>query len=59
MPHVVIIKTGYDIRFDVDGVPVLSTGLDLTDDIVVTLAELMELLEEASDELVEFIDLDE
>ena len=55
MPHVVITQTDYNLEIQVDGVPVLQTGLDLQQGVVVELAELIELLEEASDELVEFI----
>jgi len=56
MPHVTVEKTDNTICIEIDGVPVLSTGLDLHNGIVVDLAELIELLEEASDELVEFIE---
>ena len=55
MPHVVITQTDYNLEIEVDGVPVLQTGLDLQQGVVVELSELIELLEEASDELVEFI----
>lgn len=55
MPHVVITQTDYNLEIEVDGVPVLETGLDLQQGVVVELSELIELLEEASDEIVEFI----
>ncbi len=58
MSHVTIEKTGFNLEIAVDGVPILSTGLDLTGTVVVELPELIELLEEASDELVEFNDFD-
>lgn len=57
MPHVRIEKTGFNLEISVDSVPILQTGLDLTGSVVVDLAELIELLEEASDELVEYTDL--
>ena len=56
MPQVEIEKTGYHVEFRVDGDPVLETGLDLTQTVVIELAELIELLEEASDNLVVYID---
>ncbi len=55
MPHVVITQTDYNLEIEVDGVPVLETGLDLQQGVVVELGELIELLEEASDEIVEFV----
>ncbi len=55
MPHVVITQTDYNLEIQVDGVPVLQTGLDLQQGVMVELTELIELLEEASDEIVEFI----
>lgn len=58
MPHVLIEKTGFNLEISVDSVPVLSTGLDLTGTVVVDLTELIELLEEASDELVEYKEFD-
>jgi len=59
MPHVVIEKHDYSLEIRVDGIPVLETGLDLRNGVVVDLPELIELLEEASDNLVEYFDLDE
>jgi len=59
MPHVVIELTDMSLEVRVDGDPVLETGLDLTGSIVIELCELIELLEEASDGLVEVIDLDQ
>jgi len=59
MPHVVIELSGMNLEVQVDGTPVLETGLDLTGSIVIELIELIELLEEASDGLVEVIDLDQ
>ena len=56
MPQVEIEKTGYHLEIRVDGDPVLEMGLDLTGAVVVDLSELIELLEEASDNLVEYID---
>ncbi len=58
MPHVLIEKTGFNLEISVDDVPILQTGLDLTGTVVVELTELIELLEEASDELVEYNTLD-
>ncbi len=55
MPHVVITQTDYNLEIEVDGVPVLETGLDLQHGVVVELGELIELLEEASDEIVDFV----
>ena len=59
MPHVVIEKHGFQLEVRVDGNPVLETGLDLTGTVVLNLSELMELLEEASDDLVEYLDLED
>lgn len=59
MPHVVIETNGMNLEVRVNGDPVLETGLDLTGSVVIELFELIELLEEASDDLVEFIDLDQ
>lgn len=59
MPHVVIELSGMNLEVQVDGDPVLETGLDLTGSIVIELIDLIELLEEASDGLVEVIDLDQ
>jgi hypothetical protein len=59
MPHVVIELSGMNLEVQVDGTPVLETGLDLTGSIVIELIDLIELLEEASDGLVEVIDLDQ
>ena len=59
MPHVVIELSGMNLEVRVDGTPVLETGLDLTGSIGLELFELIELLEEASDGLVEVIDLDQ
>lgn len=56
MPHVEIEKTGFQLEIRVDGTPVLETGLDLTGTVVVDLSELIELLEEASDNLVVYTD---
>lgn len=56
MPHVEIEKTGFQLVVSVDGNPVLETGLDLTGTVVVELPELIELLEEASDNIVVYTD---
>ena len=56
MPHVEIEKTGFQLVISVDGDLVLETGLDLTGTVVVELPELIELLEEASDNLVVYTD---
>jgi len=56
MPHVEIEKIGFQLEIRVDGNPVLETGLDLTGTIVVDLPELIDLLEEASDNLVVYLD---
>jgi len=59
MPHVVIELNDMTLEVRVDGTPVLETGLDLTGSVVIELFELIELLEEVSDDLVEVIDLDQ
>ena len=59
MPHVVIEKHGFQLEIRVDDIPVLETGLDLTGTVVLDLSELIELLEETSDDLVEYINLDD
>ena len=56
MTQVEIEKTGFQLVISVDGDPVLETGLDLTGTVVVELPELIELLEEASDNLVVYTD---
>lgn len=57
MPHVEIEKVNsLQLEIRVDGDPVLETGLDLTGTVVIELSELIELLEEASDNLVVYID---
>jgi len=57
MPHVEIEKmNSFQLEIRVDGNPVLETGLDLTGTVVVDLPELIELLEEASDNLVVYLD---
>ncbi|KKK57270.1 hypothetical protein LCGC14_3056170 [marine sediment metagenome] len=56
MTHVEIEKTGFQLIVFVNGDPVLETGLDLTGAVVVDLPELIELLEEASDNLVIYTD---
>ena len=56
MPQVEIEKTGFQVEFRVDGDPVLETGLDLAGGVVIELSELIELLEEASDNLVVYTD---
>ena len=58
MSHVVIEKHGFQLEIRVDDIPILETGLDLTDTVVLDLSELIELLEETSDDLVEYIDLE-
>ena len=57
MPHVVIEKDGFNLEIQVDGSPVLELGLDLTQSIVIELSDLIELLEESSDNVVEYVDL--
>lgn len=56
MTHVEIEKHGFQLEIRVNGNPVLETGLDLTGTVVVELPELIELLEEASDNIVVYID---
>jgi len=57
MPHVEIEKVNsFQLEIRVDGDPVLETGIDLTGTIVVDLPELIDLLEEASDNLVVYIE---
>jgi len=56
MTQVEIEKTGFQLEIRVNGTPVLETGLDLTGAVVVDLPELIELLEEASDNLVVYTD---
>ncbi len=56
MTQVEIEKTGFQLVVSVNGNPVLETGLDLTGTVVVDLSELIELLEEASDNLVVYTD---
>ena len=56
MPTVEIEKTGFQLVVSVNGDPVLETGLDLTGSVVVDLPELIELLEEASDNIVVYTD---
>ena len=56
MTHVEIEKTGFQLVVSVNGDPVLETGLDLTGAVVVDLPELIELLEEASDNIVVYTD---
>ena len=56
MPTVEIEKTGFQLVVSVNGDPVLETGLDLTGAVVVDLPELIELLEEASDNIVVYTD---
>lgn len=56
MTQVEIEKTGFQLEIRVDGNPVLEVGLDLTGSVVVDLPELIELLEEASDNLVVYTD---
>lgn len=56
MTQVEIEKTGFQLVVSVDGNPVLETGLDLTGSVVVDLSELIELLEEASDNIVVYTD---
>ena len=55
MSHVVIEKHGFVLTILVDDVPVLETALDLRDGVVLDLTELIELLEEVSDDAVEYI----
>lgn len=59
MSHVIIEKSGFALTVSVDHVPVLETGLDLRDGVMLDLTDLLELLEEVSDEIVEYIDLEE
>ncbi len=56
MTQVEIEKHGFQLEIRVDGNPVLETGLDLTGTVVIELPELIELLEEASDNLVVYTD---
>ena len=53
MPIVKIEQTGSVLDIEVDGYLILSTGLDLTGTVVLELTDLVELLEEASDNVVE------
>lgn len=55
MPIVKLEKTGSVLDITVDGYLVLSTGLDLTNTVVLDWSELVDLLEEASDNVVEII----
>ena len=59
MSHVVIEKHGFQLEVRVDDIPVLETGLDLTGTITLELWELVNLLEEVSDDLVEYLDLED
>lgn len=53
MPIVKIEQTGSVLDIEVDGYLILSTGLDLTGTVVLELTDLVDLLEEASDNVVE------
>ena len=55
MPIVKIEQTGSVLDIEVDGYLILSTGLDLTGTVVLELTDLVELLEEASDNVVELL----
>lgn len=59
MSHVTVERDGFTLTVSVDQVPVLETGLDLNDGVVLELTDLMEMLEEVSDEVVEYINLEE
>ncbi len=59
MPHVSVEKNEYTLIVSVDDDPVLETGLDLIGNVVLDLSELLDLLEETSDQAVEYIDLEE
>ncbi len=53
MPIVKLEQTGSVLDVTVDDYLVLSTGLDLTGTVVLELSDLVDLLEEASDNVVE------
>ena len=53
MPIVKIEQTGSVLDITVDGYLILSTGLDLTGTVVLELTDFVDLLEEASDNVVE------
>ncbi len=55
MTQVKLEQTGSILDVTVDDYLVLSTGLDLTGAVVLDLADLVDLLEEASDNVVELI----
>lgn len=55
MPIVKIEKTGSVLDVTVDDYLVLSVGLDLTGTVVLELSDLVDLLEEASDNVVELM----
>ncbi len=59
MPTVEVEKIGYALTVSVNGEPMLETGLDLLNQVVLSLPELLEVLEEASDEAVTYIDTEE
>lgn len=55
MPIVKIEQTDSILDVTVDGYLILSTGLDLTNAVVLDLSDFVDLLEEASDNVVELI----